>query len=337
MRGARRRRCRPRAARPSTLPSVGAHEPAGDLRERRLARAVGPEQADELALAHLQVHAGERLRAAVALAHGAQGEGRVGHGPEGTLPPMPGLQEEAVALLGQLIRHRTVNPPGAERPAQEMLAGLLRDAGFEIDAARADRGAAEPRRTPARPRRGPGPLPAVARRHRPRHPRGLAAGPVVGRGDRRRGLGSRRDRHEVADGGRGRRRHLAGTRGLAPRPRRPARRRRRRRGARRRRGRDLAHRDAPRRRALRLPPQRGRRLGHAVRRRAPRRREHRREGRLPLQARDRRRGRPRLQPVQRRQRAPEGRAAAAGDARPPARVRRHRRTAARCWPASASR
>ena len=45
---------------------------------------------------------------------------------------MSGLQEEAVALLGQLIRHRTVNPPGAERPAQEMLAGLLRDAGFEI-------------------------------------------------------------------------------------------------------------------------------------------------------------------------------------------------------------
>jgi acetylornithine deacetylase/succinyl-diaminopimelate desuccinylase-like protein len=45
---------------------------------------------------------------------------------------MPGLQEEAVALLGQLIRHRTVNPPGAERPAQELLAGLLRDAGFEV-------------------------------------------------------------------------------------------------------------------------------------------------------------------------------------------------------------
>ena len=45
---------------------------------------------------------------------------------------MPGLQEEAVALLGQLIRHHTVNPPGAERPAQELLAGLLRDAGFDV-------------------------------------------------------------------------------------------------------------------------------------------------------------------------------------------------------------
>jgi acetylornithine deacetylase/succinyl-diaminopimelate desuccinylase-like protein len=45
---------------------------------------------------------------------------------------MPGLQEEAVALLGQLIRHHTVNPPGAERPAQELLAGLLKGSGFEV-------------------------------------------------------------------------------------------------------------------------------------------------------------------------------------------------------------
>src|SRR5918998_3540020 len=45
---------------------------------------------------------------------------------------MPGLQEEAVGLLGQLIRHHTVNPPGAERPAQELLAGLLEGAGFEV-------------------------------------------------------------------------------------------------------------------------------------------------------------------------------------------------------------
>ena len=45
---------------------------------------------------------------------------------------MRGLQEEAVGLLGQLIRHHTVNPPGAERPAQELLAGLLEGAGFEV-------------------------------------------------------------------------------------------------------------------------------------------------------------------------------------------------------------
>jgi acetylornithine deacetylase/succinyl-diaminopimelate desuccinylase-like protein len=45
---------------------------------------------------------------------------------------MGGLQDEAVQLLGRLIRHHTVNPPGDERPAQELLAGLLRDAGFEV-------------------------------------------------------------------------------------------------------------------------------------------------------------------------------------------------------------
>ena len=40
---------------------------------------------------------------------------------------------EAVEVLQRLIRFDTVNPPGAERPAQEYLAGLLRDAGFEVD------------------------------------------------------------------------------------------------------------------------------------------------------------------------------------------------------------
>ncbi|MEA2176776.1 MAG: hypothetical protein QOG77_73 [Solirubrobacteraceae bacterium] len=45
---------------------------------------------------------------------------------------MGGLQQDAVGLLGQLIRHHTVNPPGAERPAQELLAGLLQGAGFEV-------------------------------------------------------------------------------------------------------------------------------------------------------------------------------------------------------------
>jgi acetylornithine deacetylase/succinyl-diaminopimelate desuccinylase-like protein len=39
----------------------------------------------------------------------------------------------ATELLQQLVRFDTVNPPGAERPAQEHLAGRLRDAGFEVD------------------------------------------------------------------------------------------------------------------------------------------------------------------------------------------------------------
>ena len=42
------------------------------------------------------------------------------------------LQQDAVALLQRLIRFDTVNPPGDERAAQEHLAGVLGDAGFEV-------------------------------------------------------------------------------------------------------------------------------------------------------------------------------------------------------------
>lgn len=42
-----------------------------------------------------------------------------------------GLGADAVELLSELIRFDTVNPPGNEEPAQEMLAARLRDAGFE--------------------------------------------------------------------------------------------------------------------------------------------------------------------------------------------------------------
>jgi acetylornithine deacetylase/succinyl-diaminopimelate desuccinylase-like protein len=42
------------------------------------------------------------------------------------------LQQEAVAVLQDLVRINTVNPPGNERPAQEYLAGLLERAGLEI-------------------------------------------------------------------------------------------------------------------------------------------------------------------------------------------------------------
>ena len=43
------------------------------------------------------------------------------------------LQQETTALLQRLIRCNTVNPPGAERPAQQALAADLRGAGFEVD------------------------------------------------------------------------------------------------------------------------------------------------------------------------------------------------------------
>jgi acetylornithine deacetylase/succinyl-diaminopimelate desuccinylase-like protein len=68
------------------------------------------------------------------------------------------LEERAVALLQQLLRHRTVNPPGDERVLQEELAAELREAGFEVDLIG---------RTPERPN-------LVARL------RGLADGPVLG-------------------------------------------------------------------------------------------------------------------------------------------------------------
>ncbi len=45
---------------------------------------------------------------------------------------MTDLSQEATELLQQLIRFDTVNPPGDERGAQEVLAALLEDAGFEV-------------------------------------------------------------------------------------------------------------------------------------------------------------------------------------------------------------
>jgi acetylornithine deacetylase/succinyl-diaminopimelate desuccinylase-like protein len=54
----------------------------------------------------------------------------------GTAPPAGGsapLQEQTQALLAELIRFDTVNPPGHERPVQEHLAAYLSDAGFECE------------------------------------------------------------------------------------------------------------------------------------------------------------------------------------------------------------
>ncbi len=46
-------------------------------------------------------------------------------------PPL--LGEQASALLQRLVRLNTVNPPGRERPAQELLGELLADAGFQCE------------------------------------------------------------------------------------------------------------------------------------------------------------------------------------------------------------
>ena len=42
------------------------------------------------------------------------------------------LERETTDLLQRLVRLNTVNPPGNERPAQELLAGVLGEAGFEV-------------------------------------------------------------------------------------------------------------------------------------------------------------------------------------------------------------
>jgi acetylornithine deacetylase/succinyl-diaminopimelate desuccinylase-like protein len=40
--------------------------------------------------------------------------------------------QEAIGLLQRLLRVNTVNPPGNERPAQELLMSHLWDAGLEV-------------------------------------------------------------------------------------------------------------------------------------------------------------------------------------------------------------
>ena len=61
-----------------------------------------------------------------------------------------GLRREAVELLQRLIRFNTVNPPGNEREAQELLAELLERRRLRVRAARGRAGAPEPRRPAAR-------------------------------------------------------------------------------------------------------------------------------------------------------------------------------------------
>jgi acetylornithine deacetylase/succinyl-diaminopimelate desuccinylase-like protein len=50
-----------------------------------------------------------------------------------TISPVATLQQQTTELLQRLIRCNTVNPPGAERAAQEMMAADLAAAGFEVD------------------------------------------------------------------------------------------------------------------------------------------------------------------------------------------------------------
>jgi acetylornithine deacetylase/succinyl-diaminopimelate desuccinylase-like protein len=57
-----------------------------------------------------------------------------------TVAERSGLGAEAVDLLSRLIRINTVNPPGNEGPAQELLAAVLGEAGFECETLEAAEG-----------------------------------------------------------------------------------------------------------------------------------------------------------------------------------------------------
>ena len=75
-----------------------AHEPAGDLHERRLARPVGSEQPDQLACADLQVDAVESGRAGRTLAQRRDGEGGC-HAGAVWCGPAPGLRRRGAISL----------------------------------------------------------------------------------------------------------------------------------------------------------------------------------------------------------------------------------------------
>ena len=168
------------------------------------------------------------------------------------------MRDEAVELLQALIRLDTVNPPGNETQAAELLRSYLEPFGVECELY-----ARVPERANlvARIRgtgEGPSTAAALAHRHRACRPGRVVGRPVVGRAERRLRLGPGRARHEEPGGGERGRDRVAGARGI-PAERRPDLRRDRRRGdGRGRRVRPrVALRGASGRGALRLRGQRG--------------------------------------------------------------------------------
>ena len=202
----------------------------------------------------------------------------------GRVPDRAQLEGRTTELLQRLIRFNTVNPPGNEQAAQEFLKGLLERRRLRVRAALRRGGPPQPRGAAEGGVRRPAPVPARARGHGAREPRGVDGGPLVGRAARRLRLGPRRARHEEPGGRRGGRGADARRGGLAAGGRRAADRVHRRRGDRRRARRALALRAAPRPGGLRHGGERGRGRGLRVRRPPPLRRLRRREGRVPLHA-----------------------------------------------------
>ncbi len=124
------------------------------------------------------------------------------------------LQDEAVELLQALIRLDTVNPPGNETQAAELLRAYLEPFGVECELyARVPERANLVARIRGRGD-GPSPAAALAHRHRSRRSGRVVGRPVVGRAARRLRLGPRRARHEEPGGGERGRDRLARARGI---------------------------------------------------------------------------------------------------------------------------
>ena len=156
-----------------------AHEAAGDLRQRRLAGAVGAEQADELAGADAQVDAVERDGRAVGLAQPGGEEG-VGHGRQddgracGNCADRVSSDRSAATPAP---RRSAAAMPRAHRAARRMGAAVTRPAAGSpgADSGAAGTPAAARRQAQARQRRD-----AAQRLHRQRRARGAGAAASLG-------------------------------------------------------------------------------------------------------------------------------------------------------------
>ena len=191
------------------------------------------------------------------------------------------LRDEVAGLLSELIRLDTVNPPGNETRAAELLRAYLEGNGVACELyAKVPERANLVARIPGTRRRAAA-RPALAHGHGAGRSGRVAGRPVVGRAPRRRDLGPRRARHEGPGGGERRRDGVARARRVPPR-RRPDLRRGGRRGGRRRLRARLALPGASRRGSGRVLAQRGRRRPHRDRRPAVLPRLDRREDELAL-------------------------------------------------------
>ena len=122
-------------------------------------------------------------------------------------------RDEVTALLQALLRLDTVNPPGNETQAAELLRDYLAQNGVECELYARDPAAREPRRADRRRRRSVARV-SLAHGHGARRSRRVGSRSVVGRPRRRRGVGSRRARHEGSGRGQHRRVRVARARGL---------------------------------------------------------------------------------------------------------------------------